>query len=98
MHKFLMTSVFGFMLALGSSVLSPSWGGVVTPNGSMMPCDKVIIDNKPCSTDADGVKLPVPTEKNTIIIPKDISAENLSVQRKRPGPDTREQPATPQAY
>jgi hypothetical protein len=84
------------MLALGSSISILSWGAIVTPDDSMMPCDKVRIDNKPCSTDSDGVKTPepVPTEKDTVIIPPEIPAEKLPDRKNTlPRPDIRE-PAT----
>ncbi|BCM25204.1 hypothetical protein [Methyloradius palustris] len=93
MHKFLINSLFGIMLALGSSIFSLSWAAIVTPDDSMMPCDKVKIDNKPCSTDSDGVKRPepVPTEKDTIVIPPEIPAEKLPDRKNiSPGLDTRE--------
>ncbi|MEZ0330094.1 MAG: hypothetical protein ACAH07_01070 [Methylophilaceae bacterium] len=87
MPKFLMTSI-GIIFALGLS-LRPSWAAIVTPDDSIMPCDKVSIDNKPpCTTDTDSVKrpAPVPTEKDTIIIPPEIPAEKLPDRKNIPAP------------
>jgi len=96
MHKFFTISAIGIIFAFGSSILSPSWGASVVSDDSIMPCDKVRVDNKPCSTDSDIIKrpAPVPTEKRTIIIPPEIPAEKLPDRKKMQPRQNSSEPST----
>lgn len=100
MHKFLVNIVFGLMLTLGLGISSVSWSAIVAPDDPIMPCDKVRPNNKPCSTDPGIVKTPepVPTEKNTIVVPPEIPAEKLPNREKLPGSDTHKSNTTPSLH
>ncbi len=83
MYKLLMNSIFAITLAIASSVVISAWGAIVAPDDTVMPCDN---KNKkpPCSTDSDSVKTPapVPTEKDTIIIPRRFPLKNCLIAQR----------------
>lgn len=56
------------------------------------PCDNLEnTDKPPCDTDSESIKVPapMPTEKDSVIVPPDIPAEGLPNQDKASPPDSR---------
>ena len=54
------------------------------------PCDNLeTTDKPPCDTDSESIKTPapMPTEKDSVIVPPDIPAEGLPNQDKVPSSD-----------
>jgi len=54
------------------------------------PCDNSEkTDKPPCNTDSESIKVPapMPTEKDSVIVPPDIPAEGLPHQDGRPSSD-----------
>lgn len=61
------------------------------------PCDNLENTEKPpCDTDSDSIKTPapMPTERDSVIVPPDIPAEGLPHQDGQSSPDT--SPGKPQ--
>ena len=54
------------------------------------PCDNSDkTDKPPCNTDSESIKVPapMPTEKDSVIVPPDIPAEGLPNEDKDPSPN-----------
>ena len=77
------------MLVLTALIIAPSTVMAepqrIEDDATEQPCDNLeTTDKPPCDTDSESIKVPapMPTEKDSVIVPPDIPAEGLPNQDK----------------
>ena len=82
------------MLVLTALIIAPATVTAepqrIEDDATEPPCDNLeTTDKPPCDTDSESIKVPtpMPTEKDSVIVPPDIPADGFPNQDKEPSSD-----------